>query len=411
MQNGMKMTDTLSAGNPDPAAPAPARMIRGGQESPGLSEAQIEDAKKLIGVWLRRDVHTPAVYEELSVHDIRRWAQYSVGDDNPMFSEVDYAKRTPWGKVLAPPTFLYTIDSGIVAPGLPGIQWIFAGSRFEHFKPVTAGDTISARARLIDVQIKQGKNVARYVNQVGEVLYYNQHGELVTRYEGDIYRIPRKRSGEGFKFAVKDAAAAPKPYRYSDEEIEAIAAGYRGEERRGAVPRYWEDVEAGDLLPVVQKGPLTLVDIVGFYSGRRTVYNVMKLAFLDRDRHPSNVYYSPARNIPMHPAAGHFDVEIAHEIGMPGAYDQGWQRIGWAGHLLTNWCGDLGFTRRLNGRVTRPNLVGDLTRMHGEVTAKRIDKGETLVDIAWWGENQRGERNCDGTAVIRLPSRNVSLRN
>ncbi len=105
------------------------------------------------------------------------------------------------------------------------------------------------------------------------------------------------------------------------------------------------------MLPVVLKGPLTLVDIVGFYSGRRTVYSVMKMAFADRDRHPRNVYYSPARNIPQHPAAGHFDVEIAHEIGMPGAYDQGWQRINWAGHMLTNWCGDSGFVRKLNGRV------------------------------------------------------------
>ena len=385
-------------------------MIRQGEESPSLSEQQIEDARSLIGVWLRRDVHTPAIYEPLSAHDIRRWARYSVGDDNPLFSEVDYAKRTPWGTLIAPPTFPYTIDSGIVAPGLPGIQWIFAGSRFEHFKPIIPGDTITARARLIDVQIKEGKSVARYVNQVGEVLYYNQHGDLVTRYEGDIYRIPRRRSGAGFKFAVKNASEAPKPYCYTQDEIEVIAEGYRSEERRGAVARYWEDVQPGDRLPVVQKGPLTLVDIVGFYSGRRTVYNVMKLAFLDRDRHPHNVYYSPTRNIPMHPAAGHFDVEIAHEIGMPGAYDQGWQRIGWAGHLLTNWSGDLGFTRKLDGRVTRPNLVGDLTRMNGEVTSKRKENGEALIDIRWWGENQRGERNCDGSAVIRLPSRDVSIR-
>ena len=394
----------------DPTQQDPPRMLRSGEDSPMLSDAQIEEARKLIGVWLRRDVHTPAIYEPLSVHDIRRWARYSVGDDNPLFSEVDYAKRTRWGRVIAPPTFLYTVDTGIVAPGLPGIQWIFAGSRFEHFKPVHEGDTITAQARLIDVQVKEGGRVARYVNQVGEVLYYNQQGDLVTRYEGDIYRVPRKRSGGGFKFAVKDASEAPKPYRYTDEEIEAIAQGYRDEFRRGADVLYWEDVQLGDELPVVQKGPLTLVDIVGFYAGRRTVYNVMKLAFQERDRHPRNVYYSPTRNIPMHPAAGHYDVEIAHEIGMPGAYDQGWQRLNWAGHLLTNWQGDQGFTCKLHGRVTRPNLVGDLTRMQGEVTGKRKADGQALVDIRWWGENQRGERNCDGTAVVRLPSRDVSLR-
>lgn len=311
---------------------------------------------------------------------------------------------------IAPPTFAYTIDTGIVAPGLPGIQWIFAGSRFENFLTIRPGDTITARARLIDVQVKEGRNVPRYVNQVGEVLYTNQNGDLVTRYEGDIYRIPRRRSGAGFKFAVKHEAEAPKPYKYTQEEIEKIAEGYRTEARRGREVRYWEDVEVGDALPPVQKGPLTLVDIVGFYSGRRTVYSVLKLAFLDRDRHPRNVYYSPTRNIPMHPAAGHFDAEIAHEIGMPGAYDQGWQRINWAGHLLTNWCGDQGFVRRLDGRVTRPNLVGDFTVLAAEVTGKRKEAGEALVDVAWWGTNQRGERNCDGVATVRLPSRDVTIR-
>ncbi|MEP7207341.1 MAG: MaoC family dehydratase N-terminal domain-containing protein, partial [Casimicrobiaceae bacterium] len=150
-----------------------ARMIRSGEDSPMLDDAQIDAARKLVGVWLRRDVHTPAIYEPVSVHDIRRWAHYSVGDDNPLFADVEYAKRTIWATPIAPPTFAYTIDTGIVAPGLPGIQWIFAGSRFENFLPIRPGDTIVARARLIDVQVKEGRNVARYVNQVGEVLYTN----------------------------------------------------------------------------------------------------------------------------------------------------------------------------------------------------------------------------------------------
>ena len=152
----------------------------------------------------------------------------------------------------------------------------------------------------------------------------------------------------------------------------------------------------------MQKGPLTLVDIVGFYAGRRTVYNVLKLAFLDRDRHPRNVYYSPAHDIPMHPAAGHFDVEIAHEIGMPGAYDQGWMRIGWAGHLLTNWCGDwasrAGSTGGDGPQSRRRHDDAD-----GQDHDKRKEDDEALVDIGWWGTNQRGERNCDGRPWCACP--------
>jgi acyl dehydratase len=246
------------------------------------------------------------------------------------------------------------------------------------------------------------------VNQVGEVLYNNQNGELVARYEGDIFRVPRAKSGGGFKFNEKKGGQAP--YHYSKEEMEEIAAAYRTEMRRGHEPRYWEDTHVGDTLPVLFKGPLTLVDIVGFYSGRRTVYNVLKLAFLERDRHPHNVYYSPTTGVPMHPAAGHFDVEIAKEIGMPGAYDQGWQRINWGGHLITNWCGDRGFVRKLDGRTSRPNLVGDLTKLTGRVVDKNIENGEALVHISWWGTNQHGEQNCDGKALVRLPSRDIAIR-
>jgi acyl dehydratase len=374
--------------------------------APALSEAAIAKARGLIGVWLRRDVHMPSAYEPISAHDIRRWTHYSVGDDNPLFCDPGYARGTVWGVNIAPPTFLYTIDSGIVAPGLPGIQWIFAGGRWQHFLPVRAGDTITARARLIDVQVKEGRSVPRFVNQVGEVIFANTLNQTVARYEGDIFRVPRARSGQGFRFRNETA----RRHRWSAAEIAEIADAYRNEERRGAAPRYWEEVAVGDTLPTLFKGPLTLVDIVGFYAGRRTVYNVMKLAFAERDRHPANVYVSPATGVPMHPAAGHFDVEIAQEVGFPGAYDQGWQRLNWGAHLLTNWCGDHGFVRRYDGRVLVPNLVGDLTRITGTVVDKTKQDGEALVHITWWGTNQRGEKNSEGTAAVRLPSRDVGIR-
>jgi acyl dehydratase len=111
----------------------------------------------------------------------------------------------------------------------------------------------------------------------------------------------------------------------------------------------------------------------------------------------------------MHPAAGHFDAEIAREIGMPAAYDQGWQRMNWAGHLLTNWCGDAGFVRKLDGKVPMPNFVGDLTKLTGKVVAKRKEEGEALVVVEWWGTNQRGGQNCHGSATIRLPSRDPAI--
>jgi len=45
--------------------------------------------------------------------------------------------------------------------------------------------------------------------------------------------------------------------------------------------------------------------------------------------------------------------------------------VNWGGHLVTNWCGDMGFVRKLSGRVSRPNLVGDLTKLTGKVVGNR----------------------------------------
>lgn len=202
------------------------------RQAPVLDDAAIAKARELIGTWLRRDVHTQAIYEPILLHDLRRWAQYSVGDDNPLWSDAEYAKRTIWDVNIAPPTILYTIDTGIVAPGLPGIQWIFAGGAWEHYRPVKAGDTVTASARLIGIEERQGRAAPRFVNQVGEVLFTNLAGERVSRYESQIFRIPRRRSGaEGLRYAGRQEAAAAT--RYSRPDIEEISAAYANEARRG----------------------------------------------------------------------------------------------------------------------------------------------------------------------------------
>jgi acyl dehydratase len=372
-----------------------------------ITDEMLEHARSLIGVWLRRDVHWPAFAEDIAAVDIRRWALYSTGDDNPLWSDEEYGRRSRWGSVIAPPTFLYTIDSTIVAPGLRGVQWIYGGTRWQHFTPVRVGDRVTARARLIKVSEKAGARARRLVIQTGEIEYRNQRDELVSRAEADVMRIPRASSGKGM--VGFDERKAQGRQVWTPDQIEEIRQAYLNEERRGAEPRYWEDVEVGDELPQVVKGPLTLVDIMAFYVGRRNTYPPLKLAFADRERHPANVYVSPSTGIPMHPAAGHFDEEIAHEVGMPGAYDQGWMRANWLGHLVTNWCGDDGWVKELDVRLQQPNLVGDATWCGGTVIGKDIVDGEPVVELVCRGVTQRREQNMSGRALVRLPSRHVEL--
>lgn len=372
----------------------------------GIDDAMIEHAESLVGVWLRRDVHWPTYAEPIAAIDIRRWAQYSVGDDNPLWIDPEYAAHTMWGTMIAPPTFLYTIDSTIVAPGFRGIQWIYGGTRWEHYRPVRMGDRLTARARVIRVTEKQGSHAERFFIQTGEIYYTNQQGESVARAEADVLRVPRRRRGTAGSLKGFDDRGTR--WRYDEEEIDRIKSAYINEERRGAETRYWDDVRVGDQLPKIVKGPLTLVDIMAFYVGRRNSYPPLKLAFLERERHPANVYVSPSTGIPVHPAAGHLDEEIAHEIGMPGAYDQGWQRANWGAHLITNWSGDNSFVRRFSHKLLLPNLVGDTTWLEGTVTRVYIEDTEHLVEIDYRGTNQRGEINVSGSATVRLPSRTLN---
>jgi hypothetical protein len=70
--------------------------------------------------------------------------------------------------------------------------------------------------------------------------------------------------------------------------------------------------------------------------------------------------------------------------------------------------GDDGFLKKMYVELRRFNVVGDTTWCQGEITAKRIEGDEKLVDMNIWGENQHHEVTTRGTATIRLPSRGTN---
>jgi hypothetical protein len=96
---------------------------------------------------------------------------------------------------------------------------------------------------------------------------------------------------------------------------------------------------------------------------------------------------------------------MARDVGMPGGYDVGPQRISWMGQLMTNWMGDDGFLRKLSVSVRRPNIFGDVSWCKANIVDKRMEDGACLVDLELSVENQLGEITAKGTAVVELPSR------
>jgi acyl dehydratase len=371
--------------------------------TPGLADDAFAEAGRMLGEEFRIEQWN----EEASKDVIRHYA-WGIGDDNPLYTDAAYAAKTRWGRIVAPPTFLYSVFDAVVAPGLPDVQWIYSGADWTFHKQVYVGDAIKARARLVDVKDVGGKRVKRMLVQTGEVTYANERGETVASVLSHTFRIPRSQAEGGLQYETRSQ------HRYSADDLAEIERAVLNEYRRGAEPRYWEDVREGEVLPTVVKGPINRLDMTCYYAGAvgTSGYKSTKLKwkYAHWARHapeklPNNYdpsYYAAA----VSPSIGHQDEKIAQdEIGMPGPYDNGPQRIGFMTTCVTNWMGDDGFVRALSARIKLPVIFGDTTYCKGKVVKKRIEDGKPLFELKIWAENQLGQTTASGGAVVELPRR------
>ncbi len=339
-----------------------------------------------------------------TVDSIRHFAEGS-GDDNPLFSDPSYAERTRWGAMVAPPTFLNTFSNASFSgarAGLPGVFALWAGDVWELQRPTRDADRVTATEKLVSAEEKDSRWGGRSVHQVLQTTYRDPQGREVGRRIGRIVRAERSQARDQGKYAE----AATGKYRYTDEELAAIERDYDAEQVRGAEPRFWEDVKVGDDLGHVVKGPLTSVDVVTFVMGWGSpLCKAHRIAHQYMRRHPGSAIIDPETNVRDFPESAHWDDTLARRSGVYAGYDIGEQRIAWFAHLLTNWMGDDGFIRRLDVRLRRPNFLADTTWIRGRVVDKVVQDGEHLVACELSGDDQRGVRNSDGTALVWLPAR------
>jgi len=201
---------------------------------------------------------------------------------------------------------------------------------------------------------------------------------------------------------------------YSDEEIVRIeeASAAEADRRRGAETRWFEDVEVGDELPSLVKGPLRITDIVCWHVGMGMgLYGVKALRLGHDQRRRMPRFFRPDDlNIPDVQQRVHWDSAWAGRAGSPATYDYGRMRETWLIHLCTDWMGDDAWLWKLDCEFRRFNFVGDTHWMRGTVVRRYLaDAGDgaarPAVDLELWGENQRGEVTTPGHATVLLPSR------
>ena len=104
----------------------------------------------------------------------------AIGDDNPLWTDEIIARKGKYGGLIAPPTFLRSIriDRPELPFDLPFTRLLDGGSDWEYFQPVRAGDLITAKNQITDLQERVGRmglmiimtNLITYVNQFQEVV-------------------------------------------------------------------------------------------------------------------------------------------------------------------------------------------------------------------------------------------------
>jgi acyl dehydratase len=368
---------------------------------PKITDEALDDLRRRIGVRIGATAE-PWCYEATR-DNIRHYA-HGIGDDNPLWCDPSYAQGTKYGDVVAPPSFLFATDriiSGYVG-GLPGVHAMWSGADWKWLKPVRRNDEIKTEAVLKDLIERDTSFAGRAVQQIYNVKFYNQHGDIVADADSWCFRTERDHAREkGTKYADLKKRA---PRRYTDEELAAFYRLYAEEEIRGAMPRYWEDIAIGEPLPAMAKGPMTVTGFIAFAQGWGGLYiRANKLNWRQVHAHPG-LGIKNRFGIPDCPERVHWEEEFALRVGAPGAYDYGPERCSWLTHHMTNWMGDDGFLRRATCKIRRHNPAGDLLIITGKVTGKCVEDGRHLVDIEQEARNQDGELSVLGTGVVELPS-------
>jgi len=369
---------------------------------PRITDRGLDELRQRIGVSIV-DTLEPWCHEATR-DNIRHYA-HGIGDDNPLWCDPAYAAKTRYGDVIALPSFLFAcsrIISGYVG-GLPGVHAMWAGADWRWHRPLQRNDQVSTTAHLKDLIEHQTRFAGRAIQQIYHVDFYNQSGDLVADAESWCFRTDRDIAREeGTKYKELKARA---PKRYSQEDLARAYRLYAHEEVRGGTPRYWDDVQVGDKLPTMAKGPMTVTGFIAYAQGWGGLYiRANKLAWQQVHKHPG--LGIPNRfGIPDCPERVHWEDDFAKMVGAPGAYDYGPERCSWLTHHLTNWIGDDGMLRRATSKIRRHNPEGDMLFIDGHVIEKTEENGRHLVKIEQEAKNQDGELSVVGTGLVELPKR------
>lgn len=123
---------------------------------------------------------------------ITRYAD-AIDDPNPLYRDVEYARKSRYGEIICPPGFFgWPIKGGGLEAGAlmakvlgavfeSGMMRILDGGvEFDFYIPVRAGDTLVVYGQFIDARERVGKS-GKMLFLTMEQTYLNQNGDIVAK--------------------------------------------------------------------------------------------------------------------------------------------------------------------------------------------------------------------------------------
>jgi acyl dehydratase len=349
--------------------------------------------------------------------DAFRHVARSYGDDNPLWCEPDYAGGTRWKGAIAPPALVggdsligedaltdteIARQDGLRGDPLRGVHAFYAASEREWWAPLLPDQRIFRRTVLVGVVDRPSEFGGRGIQEWTAQAFQTGQGALLGAQYRMMYRTERAKARERKKYA--DISVDP----WDEQAIAEIDARYAAERPRGPAARWWEDVQVGDPIGPLVKGPLTVTDMVCWHVGMGMgMYDVapLRLAYRNRMRIP-RFYHRDELGVPDVMQRVHWDPAFAKRSGNPATFDYGRMRETWLIHACTDWMGDDAWLWKLDCEFRLFNYVGDTQWLRGTVTRRYVaDGGRPAVDVDLESRNQRGELTTLGHATMLLPSR------
>lgn len=111
---------------------------------------------------------------------VRRFAEVS-GDFNPLHMDEAYAARSPFRGRIAHGALVASFISCVLGNHLPGPGAVFAGMTMRFERPVRIGDTVVARATVVEIDVKARKVKLACVCEVDGQVCMEADAEVVVR--------------------------------------------------------------------------------------------------------------------------------------------------------------------------------------------------------------------------------------